>query len=469
MRVLRARGIESEARVPFAGLLELLRPALGALERIPEPQRAALGERARAAAGDRPGPLRGRRGDAQPARGARGGRAGRRVRRRRPVARRIERGRAAVRDAPARRRPDRRRRRRARGRGVVRRRRAPADAAPRRPRSGSGRRPRRRGGRRPAVRGDGREPARAARARAGGRAPDRPADRRAAADRGQRRAGIPPARRKRCPSRRGSALVVAAASDTGELQTLERARPGLCRGARPGRSSRPRRAARRPGRVQPRPGAVGGLRRRGARGAAVGPSRARRGAAGPRRRPPRLAPRARHRRPGRDRRPRRSSRPATAPTTRSAYAVAAAAYERAATLSAQSRPAALPGRGRGLARRPGRSGDLVARRSASPPTTTSARARDRAPARPDHGAARPGRRGARRSWPPPPSARRSHDPEPAASCSPRRRSSRSTRAMRARCSRTAERATELAAGLEGRAPILAGLAHGMALDLRRRG
>src|SRR5689334_2730295 len=42
MRVLRARGIESEARVPFAGLLELLRPALGALERIPEPQRAAL-------------------------------------------------------------------------------------------------------------------------------------------------------------------------------------------------------------------------------------------------------------------------------------------------------------------------------------------------------------------------------------------------------------------------------------------
>jgi predicted ATPase len=42
MRVLRARGIESEARVPFAGLLELLRPALHALERIPEPQRVAL-------------------------------------------------------------------------------------------------------------------------------------------------------------------------------------------------------------------------------------------------------------------------------------------------------------------------------------------------------------------------------------------------------------------------------------------
>src|SRR5438105_4882169 len=42
MNALRARGIESEARVPFAGLLELLRPALPALDRIPEPQAAAL-------------------------------------------------------------------------------------------------------------------------------------------------------------------------------------------------------------------------------------------------------------------------------------------------------------------------------------------------------------------------------------------------------------------------------------------
>jgi len=42
MRVLRARGIESEARVPFAGLHELLRPALGSLGRIPDPQAAAL-------------------------------------------------------------------------------------------------------------------------------------------------------------------------------------------------------------------------------------------------------------------------------------------------------------------------------------------------------------------------------------------------------------------------------------------
>src|SRR5438034_4663388 len=60
MHVLRARGIESEANVPFAGLLELLRPALGALERIPPPQAQALagalalapaGEQARFAVG----------------------------------------------------------------------------------------------------------------------------------------------------------------------------------------------------------------------------------------------------------------------------------------------------------------------------------------------------------------------------------------------------------------------------------
>jgi DNA-binding CsgD family transcriptional regulator len=42
MRLLRARGIESEAQIPFGSLLELFRPALGMLERIPEPQAAAL-------------------------------------------------------------------------------------------------------------------------------------------------------------------------------------------------------------------------------------------------------------------------------------------------------------------------------------------------------------------------------------------------------------------------------------------
>src|SRR3954466_10379766 len=41
-RGLRARGIQSEAEVPFAGLAELLRPALEALDRIPAPQARAL-------------------------------------------------------------------------------------------------------------------------------------------------------------------------------------------------------------------------------------------------------------------------------------------------------------------------------------------------------------------------------------------------------------------------------------------
>src|SRR5579871_2334323 len=42
MRVLRARGVESEAHIPFAGLFELLRPGLGGLDRLPRPQAAAL-------------------------------------------------------------------------------------------------------------------------------------------------------------------------------------------------------------------------------------------------------------------------------------------------------------------------------------------------------------------------------------------------------------------------------------------
>lgn len=42
MTVLRARGVQSEARVPFAGLLELFRPVLRYLADIPETQRVAL-------------------------------------------------------------------------------------------------------------------------------------------------------------------------------------------------------------------------------------------------------------------------------------------------------------------------------------------------------------------------------------------------------------------------------------------
>ncbi len=42
MRQLRARGIESEAQIPFGSLLELIRPALTVFEKIPPPQAAAL-------------------------------------------------------------------------------------------------------------------------------------------------------------------------------------------------------------------------------------------------------------------------------------------------------------------------------------------------------------------------------------------------------------------------------------------
>ncbi len=42
MRILRARGVEPEAVIPFAGLAELLRPVLGELDRIPAPQATAL-------------------------------------------------------------------------------------------------------------------------------------------------------------------------------------------------------------------------------------------------------------------------------------------------------------------------------------------------------------------------------------------------------------------------------------------
>lgn len=42
LRVLRARGTEAERELPFAGLLQLLRPALAHLNRIPTPQQSAL-------------------------------------------------------------------------------------------------------------------------------------------------------------------------------------------------------------------------------------------------------------------------------------------------------------------------------------------------------------------------------------------------------------------------------------------
>src|SRR5262245_38460899 len=42
MRVLAVRGVESEAELPFAGLHQLLRPALGQASQLPAPQASAL-------------------------------------------------------------------------------------------------------------------------------------------------------------------------------------------------------------------------------------------------------------------------------------------------------------------------------------------------------------------------------------------------------------------------------------------
>jgi DNA-binding CsgD family transcriptional regulator/tetratricopeptide (TPR) repeat protein len=58
MRVLRATGLEAERHIPFAGLLQLVRPALGDLDRLSPPQAAALSgalalSEAGAASGDR--------------------------------------------------------------------------------------------------------------------------------------------------------------------------------------------------------------------------------------------------------------------------------------------------------------------------------------------------------------------------------------------------------------------------------
>ena len=45
MQVLSGSGIESEAHVPFATLHQIVRPILGHLESLPEPQGARCGER----------------------------------------------------------------------------------------------------------------------------------------------------------------------------------------------------------------------------------------------------------------------------------------------------------------------------------------------------------------------------------------------------------------------------------------
>jgi hypothetical protein len=119
MRVLRARGVESEAEIPFAGLAELLRPALGALDSIPRRQAAALASALGARAAERAGSVRDRRGDAEPAHGMCGRAAAAPRRRRRAPAGRLERRGTALRRAPAAGRSDRTRARCARGRALA--------------------------------------------------------------------------------------------------------------------------------------------------------------------------------------------------------------------------------------------------------------------------------------------------------------------------------------------------------------
>ena len=325
MRVLRARGVESEAEIPFAGLLALLRPVLGALDRIPAPQADALAGALAlgpASAGDRfaigaatlsllsasadDGPLL-RSSTTH-------------------TARRVERRGAAVRGPAAGRRSDRARHRGPRGRAVAARRRRPADAARRgaRPSDGGGAAGARatspRAGRAAAPR-DRRQPTGAGRA-----------GRRGRTDRGCAAGGPVPIsasiasaflrRFGALPSRTRRVLVLAATSDGRRPRGTRaggRAARARCRRTRRGRGGRPGRARDRRGRVPSPAGARGGLRRSVGDRAPRGPRCARRGAARPRRRPPRVAPRGgerRPRRPGRGgaRAGRRPGRAIVAPT-----------------------------------------------------------------------------------------------------------------------------------------------------------
>ena len=88
MRVLRGRGIESEAQLPYAGLHQLLRPVLGDVDELPRAAgaRAARRARARGRRERRVVPRLARR--PEPARRGRGARAAAVPRRRRALARR---------------------------------------------------------------------------------------------------------------------------------------------------------------------------------------------------------------------------------------------------------------------------------------------------------------------------------------------------------------------------------------------
>ena len=160
MRVLRARGIESEAQIPFG--VAARASAARAGDARPDPGAASSCARgcARAAARPSPGAVRGWGGDAQPARGVRRGGTRGDPRRRRSLARRLQRPGAAVRVPPAGRRPDRGPDRRPRWGPLAARRGRSADVATRRPDQRRGSDPPARaaaGGRRAPARGHRRQ------------------------------------------------------------------------------------------------------------------------------------------------------------------------------------------------------------------------------------------------------------------------------------------------------------------------
>ena len=290
-----------------------------------------------------------------------------------------------------------------------------------------------------------------------------------AADRGQRRAGIRAARR--------SAAGADAARTPGRRRERHR-RAAVARAARirgwPSSSSRPKQSASsRFATARFEFSHV--LARSAVYGAAApadrrcSPSGAGASAAGPRRRPPRLAPRARHRRPGRDRG--FGARTGRRPRLRAQRLRRRGRRIRARGDTLGRGPTGCstrPRTRRGSPVRPsGRSRSSSKRirptrtcRSRSRSSTCAARSRRAAGRCTEAREILAARRRARG---------RSAIRRPQRSCSPRRRTCRSIAGDAREMLRTAERAHELSRGLEGRAPILAGPRPGDGADPGGRG